>query len=85
MAGININILLFIVRKMPYFYILPGWFNVVKAAETLGLIGLVLSLLLSASLLFHKQTRGAKIINIFFVGMSGNFFITCKIAVVHLA
>ncbi|XP_045202996.2 uncharacterized protein LOC123556397 [Mercenaria mercenaria] len=49
----------------------PAWFKAVQAMETLGLIGLIITGIISLSLLFYKQTMTVKNINIFLLAFSG--------------
>ncbi|XP_053398591.1 uncharacterized protein LOC123556398 [Mercenaria mercenaria] len=49
----------------------PAWFKAVQAMETLGLIGLIITGIISLSLLCYKQTMTTKNINIFLLAVSG--------------
>ncbi|XP_053398874.1 uncharacterized protein LOC123558191 [Mercenaria mercenaria] len=49
----------------------PAWFKMVQVAETLGLIGLIISMFLSLALMCYKQNKKYKIINLIIVLISG--------------
>ncbi|XP_053398873.1 uncharacterized protein LOC128556921 [Mercenaria mercenaria] len=53
----------------------PAWFKTVQAAETLGLIGLIISMLLSLALMCYKQNKKYKIINLIIVIISGTLML----------
>ncbi|XP_060606778.1 uncharacterized protein LOC132759069 [Ruditapes philippinarum] len=53
----------------------PMWFNMVQAAETLGLIGLVVSMLLSLTTLFYQQNKKFMIANVLILLVSGTLVV----------
>ncbi|XP_045203452.2 uncharacterized protein LOC123556633 [Mercenaria mercenaria] len=49
----------------------PAWFKMVQVAETLGLIGLIISVFLSLALMCYKQNKNYKITNLIIMLISG--------------
>ncbi|XP_060566831.1 uncharacterized protein LOC132725672 [Ruditapes philippinarum] len=53
----------------------PIWFNMVQAVETLGLIGLIASMLLSLATLFYQHNKKYKIANVLILLVSGTLMV----------